>query len=91
MHKCDNPPCVNPSHLWLGTCTDNNRDMIRKGRNRPVRGINVTGVKLTPEKVKRIRGLYAGGRRVNELGRLFGVSHTTIIDIVRRKNWAWVT
>jgi hypothetical protein len=38
LHHCDNPPCCNPAHLFVGTIADNNHDMIRKGRDNPAHG-----------------------------------------------------
>lgn len=49
-HKCDNPPCVNPDHLFLGTFLDNIADMISKGRN--AKG-NTSGIRLHPERIAR--------------------------------------
>lgn len=53
-HKCDNRTCQNPSHLWLGTAADNNRDMFRKGRgSKPP-----SSAKITPAQVRLIRKLW---------------------------------
>lgn len=74
-HTCDNPPCVNPAHLFLGTAKDNMRDMRRKGRGRS---------KLSPAQVHEIRVLWAqGGIKQHELAERFGVAFQTISKIVR--------
>lgn len=67
-HRCDNPACVNPDHLFLGTCADNVRDMMRKGRNfaktKPdsyARGERQGSAKLTGSQVMEIRAKRASG------------------------------
>jgi hypothetical protein len=58
-HKCDNPMCVNPRHLFLGTRQDNTEDMRVKGR--ACKGVNRPRVKLNDEKVREIRAKYQSG------------------------------
>lgn len=91
LHRCDNPVCVNPAHLWLGTVADNNRDMFAKGRGwqqvhpeRMVRGERHHNSVLTDIEVREIRDRYESGEtNQSALGREFGVSHSTIQRIVR--------
>ena len=73
LHRCDNPICCNPSHLWLGTRADNMRDKYEKGREGE-RGRN----QLTKEQI--IRVLDESGT-ISEIARRYGVSYATIYGI----------
>lgn len=81
LHKCDNPPCCNPDHLFLGTRADNMKDMDQKGR-RPL-GIQSVVAKITDEDVVRIRILYhKGGMTQKQIGKMYGLCQTHIGHIV---------
>lgn len=97
LHSCDNPPCVNPAHLFLGTQKDNMQDCSRKGRaGRPVgipgcRGVAQWKTHLDDDKVREIRRIYArGGVSQEAVGRMFGIKRTTVLGIVSHRKWAHV-
>ncbi len=81
-HSCDNPPCCNPAHLWLGTSLDNNHDAIRKGR-KPI-GEEANAAILTPEQVESI---LADGRPQRTIAAVYGVSQGCIMLIKTGRNW----
>ena len=93
LHKCDNPSCVNPSHLWLGSIADNNNDSLKKGRRTipHLYGENHGSAKLTNQDVLMIRELRGKGIEAKCLSLLYGVSDTHIRRIVRRANWKLLT
>jgi hypothetical protein len=82
LHRCDNPPCVNPTHLFEGNQLSNMEDMARKERG--------SGNKVSKDDVVRIRSLVAQGKSQAEVGRLFGVTQGCIGQIWLRRSWAWV-
>jgi hypothetical protein len=83
-HTCDNPLCVNPAHLFLGTQVDNNNDRIAKGRNSRMPGQSNPAAKLTPAQVVEIRNRYAaGGVTQWGLADEYGVKQAQISRIVR--------
>jgi len=98
LHRCDNPPCCRPEHLFLGTQKDNVRDCMAKGRFvlPPLHvGENQHLSKLTAKTVRRIRGIHLSGRGRGERGtkavaRAFGVSIGTIKRIINRQTWKHV-
>lgn len=88
LHKCDNPKCCNPDHLFLGTQLDNNRDMKEKNRN--TRGNMRKDAKLNPDDVRRIRSMQESGIQQSRIAEHFGVSRSTVCQIVKRDRWAHV-
>jgi hypothetical protein len=89
-HHCDNPGCVNPKHLFLGTETDNMRDKMSKGRGNQQKGERNGNAKLTSEAVTHIRELAQQGRRLVDIAAIFGISDITVGAIVKRRAWKHV-
>jgi len=86
LHRCDNPPCFDPEHLFAGSAADNLADCIAKGR-RPI-----LGEKLTEDAVRRIRELAALGDRPRRLiAEEFGITASMVDKIVWRTHWKHVT
>lgn len=88
-HKCDNPGCVNPEHLFLGTSKDNYDDMVSKGRNTN-KGSNQHNSKLKEGDVLEIRRLLAEGKKLNYIAAIYGVTFQAISRIKTRKIWRWL-
>lgn len=92
-HRCDNPSCVNPEHLFLGTTQDNVADMDKKRRRgkNGLSGERIAAHKLTKKQVAEIRSRYRwrgiGGDDSVSLAKEFGVSSTQIRAIVKRIWW----
>lgn len=99
-HNCDNPQCVRPAHLFLGTAADNMRDKVEKGRQakgpnvgpkNPTKGEAHHKSKLNAEKVREIRRLYSEGLLSEDaIAVQYGVHQTTINCILRWKTWRHV-
>ena len=91
-HKCDNPPCVNPEHLFLGTSADNVHDMMEKGRRRLVSrvGSGHPNSKLTEADVIAIRRARKRGEPILKLAEQYGVHNSLISRIAKRQTWVHV-
>lgn len=87
MHSCDNKGCVNPAHLTVGTCLDNTRDMINKGRKFLTLGETNGQSKLTSEDVFEIRRQAVNGAILCRLAKQYKVSTGLITMIVKRRVW----
>lgn len=87
-HKCDNPWCVNPDHLFLGTHSENMQDMVKKGgRNHPI-GEHHPNSKLSEADVIQIN---KSKKSQKKLASIYGVTRGTIAHIQYGRNWSWLT
>lgn len=90
-HRCDNPPCVRPDHIFRGTTAQNAADRVAKGRGRsgkPMRGEDCPTAKLTWEAVREIRRRFeAGGVTHRELAKEFGVTRQAVSGVIRGQAW----
>lgn len=87
-HKCDNPSCINPDHLFLGTSKDNMVDMVNKGRNKAMGGEQNPCAKIGESDVLSILERIKQGHTNTAISRDFPVTHSMISSIRRGKAWA---
>ena len=90
LHKCDTPACVNVEHLFLGTPTDNIKDMMAKGRANFLKGSQHHHAKLNEVAVRVIRYVCGHGRTQASVARAYGISPMAVSDVVRGTRWAHV-
>jgi hypothetical protein len=105
LHHCDNPCCINPEHLFLGTKADNVADMVAKGRQakgerngmrlhpeRRPRGERHGSAKVTAEQVRDLRARFAaGGITQTQLAREAGISRYALSLLLSGRTWAHVS
>lgn len=87
LHRCDNPSCVNPNHLFLGTKKDNAIDKAKKGRSYSPRGETNGRAILNEKKVKSIRKFHKNGILCKDLSLMFNTPVSTIYKVVYRVTW----
>ena len=88
LHKCDNPSCVRPDHLSLGTNSDNMKDMTSKNRQR--KGEGIPWSKLKKNDVKDILILHSKGKTHREIAKKYNVSEGNVRKILRGDSWSHV-
>lgn len=89
-HSCDNPSCVNPAHLWLGTQSDNMKDCAQKDRQGRLLGETNPSAKLSETLVLEIRQSVASGARVVDVANNFNISVSLVYQIIRREVWGHI-
>jgi HNH endonuclease len=86
LHRCDNPACVNPHHLFIGTNQDNINDMVKKGRN--AFGVKRKNSKINDEIALKIKN--SDNKNAMYLSSIFGISRQSVTDILHGRTWSHV-
>ena len=86
-HSCDNPSCINPNHLFVGTPKENTRDMLDKNRRPVLRGERHPNAKLTNDQVSQIKQLRSENRPLKEIASQFNISFQTVSSITKGTTW----
>ena len=85
-HTCDNKRCCNPDHLYLGSQSDNMRDVVKRGLFANQKGKSL----LNESRIREIRRLLRLGESHSSIAKRFGVSRSTVTVINRNRSWTWV-
>jgi HNH endonuclease len=90
-HTCDNPPCINPEHLFMGTVSANSRDMVQKGRGRGASrpGEKNPNHKISNDTVLRIRQMFQEGMKPQKIADLLGLNNDHVSSITRGDRWSY--
>jgi predicted XRE-type DNA-binding protein len=89
-HTCDNPLCVNPNHLYLGTAQDNMRDRYVRNRHWVHSGESHANTKLTAKQVVTIREMYLQGEYQKNIAKIFGINQAYVSQLCRKERRAHV-
>lgn len=89
-HTCDNPPCCNPSHLFLGTQRNNMDDMVQKGRSPNNSGSKNPKAKFIEQDILDIYRLHNSGMSAYRIAKNYSVSESNIHSIVKGKTWKYL-
>lgn len=90
LHSCDNPPCVNPAHLRVGTVQDNSDDKMARGRGGHAKGSTASKARLSEADVLEIRRSRASGETYASIANRWGVGQSTVWAIATGRSWSWL-
>lgn len=91
LHKCDNPSCINPSHLFLGDQRENIGDMLRKGRSNYAKGEKSGSAKLKESDIIRIVSCFVRNVSDRKIAKDFQTTRANVQSIRKGKTWGWLT